>query len=199
MPRIIGGEYRGLRIPRVSGIEEGAVRPMTDRMRESLFMVLEGRGLLSGSGVRIADLFAGSGAVALEALSRGATSATLCDISRAVIAHLRHALPPPIYRERELIIHRRPAEAFIRRARESYSIIFLDPPYDYPKHNQLLARTHASALFGEGSTIVIHYRRGTALSLPSTPPLTSIWQREFGTSVVEVLGCTRPAVCWRAD
>lgn len=187
MLRIIGGEYSGLRIPWVKGVAEGTVRPMTDQMRESLFMVLEVRGLIS-DGMRIVDLFAGSGAVAMEALSRGAASATLCDTNRAVIAHLSRALPPPVYRERELTIHHQPAEAFIRRVTEPYNLIFLDPPYDYPKHDQLLASVRTSKLFGAGSVIVIHYRRGTTLSVPAVHQLTSIWRREFGTSVVEVLG-----------
>lgn len=189
--RIIGGAYRGLRIPNIArrGHRDRrdallTTRPMTDRMRESLFMVLELRVPLNGACV--ADLFAGSGIVVAEALSRGAAEAAVCDLSSQAVRHLRSALPPPIYREKKLTIYRQRAEIFVRLATQSYDVIFLDPPYSYPHHAPLLAAVRASHLFAETSVIVIHYRRGTELDL-ATSRLASVWRKEYGGSVVEIL------------
>ena len=184
--RIIGGRYGGLHIPRIAdhGAAAARVRPMTDRMRESLFMALELR--FPFSDAVVADLFAGTGAIALEALSRGAAAATLCDISRASVNHLRTALPPPVYRDKQLTIHHQRAEPFIRHSTRAYDFIFLDPPYDYPDHHALLASVGASALCADRSVIVIHYRYGTGLSFADAR-LTSVWGKRFGDSAVHIL------------
>ena len=118
--RIIGGQWRGrkLSFPEVPGL-----RPTPDRVRETLFNWLAP--LINGA--RCLDLFAGSGALGLEALSRGAAQVILVDNQPAVVAHLRanvtllQTQAAKVIKEQALTYLRSPATAF--------DVVFLDPPY----------------------------------------------------------------------
>ncbi len=119
--RVVGGVYGGrtLVAPRGRG-----TRPTPERVREALFSILG-----SVADERVLDLFAGSGALAIEALSRGAASATLVDSSEAAVAAVRRNLAA-LGLEAE--VRRQRAPAFLeaaRAARHQYSLVFLDPPY----------------------------------------------------------------------
>src|SRR5207248_1486300 len=101
-----------------------ATRPTPDRVREALFSIL-----VSVEGARVLDLFAGSGALAIEALSRGALSATLVDSSPAAIAAIRRNLSGLGV---DAEVRRQRAGAFLEGARadgRQYDLVFLDPPY----------------------------------------------------------------------
>jgi len=131
--RVIAGSRRGARLVAPRG---RSVRPTSDRVREAVFSIL---GPLHG--LSVLDLFAGSGALAIEALSRGAFSATLVDSSAAAIAAIRRNLGSL---DLEADVCRAPALHFLERARAAraqYDLVFLDPPY-----------RHASALGGRLST-----------------------------------------------
>jgi len=119
--RIIGGEWRGRRI-RFAGM--GGIRPTPDRVRETLFNWLAA--VVRGS--RCLDLFAGSGALGLEALSRGAASATFIERDRENAARLREtaALLAP---QRATVV-RADAITWLGGRPEPYDIAFLDPPFD---------------------------------------------------------------------
>jgi 16S rRNA (guanine966-N2)-methyltransferase len=119
--RIIGGEWRGRRIrfPAVEGI-----RPTPDRVRETLFNWLAA--VVSGS--RCLDLFAGSGALGLEALSRGAAAVTFVERDRAAASGLR-ATAELLAPDRAIVVQ---ADAMTWLARDTtpFDIAFLDPPFD---------------------------------------------------------------------
>src|SRR5687768_10745519 len=119
--RIIGGEWRGRRI-RFAGM--GGIRPTPDRVRETLFNWLAA--VVRGS--RCLDLFAGSGALGLEALSRGAASATFIERDRENAARLREtaALLAP---QRATVV-RADAITWLGGRPEPYDIAFPDPPFD---------------------------------------------------------------------
>ena len=178
--RIIGGKYKGLRIHS----HTRGVRPMMDIMRESLFMALDIRHHLVGA--HIIDLFAGSGTLALEALSRGAASATMCDIDKNAVRALKTQLPTQIYTNEHIRIHRRDAEAFIRQSKKHYDIIFLDPPYQYSRYTALLRALYRSTLLTHSSTIVLHHQRSSDISA-SIPDYTLAWHKRFGNSIVKIL------------
>jgi 16S rRNA (guanine966-N2)-methyltransferase len=119
--RVIAGRFRGttLRAPRGE-----ATRPTSDRVREALFSILA-----SVDGARVLDLFAGSGALGLEALSRGAQSATFVDTAPAAVAAVRRNLGA-LGLEAE--VAQRPALAFLAATATrgaEYDLVFLDPPY----------------------------------------------------------------------
>ena len=119
--RIIGGEWRGRRI-RFPG--KGGIRPTPDRVRETLFNWLAA----DVPGSRCLDLFAGSGALGLEALSRGAAHATFVERDRESAARLREtsALLAP---DRATVIQA-DAIAWLGGTSAPHNIVFLDPPFD---------------------------------------------------------------------
>ena len=118
--RIIGGFFRGrvVRFPVSPGL-----RPTPDRVRETLFNWV-GQDL---TGLACLDLYAGSGALSLEALSRGATLAVAVDSRRALIDALRSTAAD--FHAEGLEVHCGDARAYLRREARHFGIIFLDPPF----------------------------------------------------------------------
>jgi 16S rRNA (guanine966-N2)-methyltransferase len=123
--RIIGGRFRGhpLRSPR-----HGA-RPTTDRTREALFNLLAARVDIDRQPVL--DLFAGSGALGLEALSRGADRATFVEHSAEAIRTIRLNASKLGVAD-DCVLVREDALRFLRRDTQQYTVVFADPPYDDP-------------------------------------------------------------------
>jgi 16S rRNA (guanine(966)-N(2))-methyltransferase RsmD len=118
--RVIGGEFRSRRL---KGVPGDATRPTPDRLRESLFSILQPR--LAGCGV-FADLYAGTGAVGIEALSRGAQRAVFVEKSREALRVLRENLAELGLAGRAEV--RQGAAASLISVVEA-EIVFLDPPY----------------------------------------------------------------------
>jgi 16S rRNA (guanine966-N2)-methyltransferase len=118
--RVVAGELRGRRLSAPAG---RATRPTSDRVREALFSML---GTVEGA--RVLDLFAGSGALGIEALSRGAESAVFVDRQPGAVAAIRRNLSA--LGLEGAAVHRRDAVAFLDAAGETYDLIFVDPPYD---------------------------------------------------------------------
>ncbi len=119
--RIIGGEWRGRRI-RFPG--KGGIRPTPDRVRETLFNWLAG--VVPGS--RCLDLFAGSGALGLEALSRGASSATFIERDRENSARLRETAN--LLAPGRATVVQADALVWLTGTPSAHDIVFLDPPFD---------------------------------------------------------------------
>lgn len=118
--RIVGGRWRGRRIdfPAID-----AIRPTPDRVRETLFNWLQHAIV----GARCLDLFAGSGALGLEALSRGAAHATFVDRERRIGQHVKEALERFEATNADVVVG--DAAQFLGRTPEPYDIVFLDPPF----------------------------------------------------------------------
>jgi 16S rRNA (guanine966-N2)-methyltransferase len=120
--RIVAGRWGGRRLASPKG---AATRPTSDRVREALFSILGDR----VQGARVLDLFAGSGALGLEALSRGAAAVTFVDSAAASVAAVKANLEAL---DGEAAVHRSDALRFLRaapgRARQ-YDLVLLDPPY----------------------------------------------------------------------
>ena len=121
MTRIIAGALAGRRL----AVPPNGTRPTSDRVRESLFSILNGRGALAEA--RVLDLFAGSGALGFEALSRGAESLVAVVVARAATRILReNAAALGV----EVEVHQSPAARFLRTAPRAFDLILIDPPYD---------------------------------------------------------------------
>lgn len=119
--RVIGGTLKG-RI--LHGPKGRRTRPTQDRVREALFSILH-----DVEGARVLDLFAGSGALAIEALSRGAKTATLVDSSKDSVAAIRRNLSDL---KLDAEVSQQTASAFLKRAKSEhrqYDLVFIDPPY----------------------------------------------------------------------
>ncbi len=120
--RVISGSARGTKLKTVSGTD--LVRPTADKVKEAMFNMIQ----FSVAQAAVLDLFCGSGALGIEALSRGAASATFVDASarslRMTEDNLLHT-----HLDGKGILVRSDWEAFLRRCREQYSLILADPPY----------------------------------------------------------------------
>jgi 16S rRNA (guanine966-N2)-methyltransferase len=172
--RVIGGAYsgRGLVAPRGS-----ATRPTSDRVREAVFSILG-----DVTGARVLDLFAGSGALAIEALSRGAAEATLVDSGAAAVAAIRRNLATL---EIEAEVVHQPVARFLERARRAarqYDLVFLDPPY---RHADLLGRELAPALgpvLATEARVVCESDRRHPLELG----LGAVDERRYGDTLIRI-------------
>ncbi len=118
--RIIGGQWRGRKLPVLA--QEG-LRPTPDRVRETLFNWL----MPVIEGARCLDLFAGTGALCLEALSRGAGDVVMIERAPLVAEQLRHNMTTLSAQHAEVI--QIDAIDFLNRAAQPFDIIFLDPPF----------------------------------------------------------------------
>jgi len=174
--RVIGGSRRGttLRAPRGQD-----TRPTGDRVREAVFSILGPLG-----GLSVLDLFGGSGALAIEALSRGAASATLVDSSPAAIAAIRRNLQAT---RLEAEVHQSGALAFLERARRrprQYDLVFLDPPYRQASAlGGRLAAALAPVLIPEASVVAESDRRQ-----PLKLDLPLLDERRYGDTLIRIYG-----------
>ncbi|QUL38464.1 16S rRNA (guanine(966)-N(2))-methyltransferase RsmD [Erythrobacter sp. JK5] len=121
--RIIAGEWRGRKLVAPKG---DATRPTADRTRETLFSMLTSR-LGDFDGLRVADLFAGSGALGLEALSRGAAHCLFVEQDRAALDAIRSNIAAFDAREKTTI--EAGSVLHLRAASEPYDVLLIDPPY----------------------------------------------------------------------
>lgn len=119
--RVISGEKKGKKLVSLEGDE---VRPTTDRVKESLFSIIQ----FSLVGRNFLDLFAGSGQIAIEALSRGAKSATLVDASPKSVTVCKKNVELTEYQERARLVNAQ-STVFIKNSLDMYDIAYLDPPY----------------------------------------------------------------------
>jgi 16S rRNA (guanine966-N2)-methyltransferase len=117
--RVVAGQYRGRRLTAPRGT---SVRPTSDRVREALFSILG-----DIEGLRVLDLFAGSGALAIESLSRGAASATLVENDRAALEAIAANLAP--LQDANADVVRADALTWLGARREPFDLVFADPPY----------------------------------------------------------------------
>jgi 16S rRNA (guanine966-N2)-methyltransferase len=180
--RIIAGKFRGASLAAPKGF---ATRPTSDRVRQALFNVLEhGPAQFDFDGARVLDLFAGSGALALEALSRGARYAILIEDdaeARAVIRRNIEALSLTGVTK----IWRRDATDLGEAGRlQPFDLIFCDPPYGKGLGERAFASAAAGGWVGKGAIAVLEERSDSEISWP--PPFSEIDRRRYGDTVVAV-------------
>jgi 16S rRNA (guanine966-N2)-methyltransferase len=172
--RIIAGTHGGRELIAPKG---RATRPTSDRVREALFSILG-----DINGLRVLDLFSGSGALAIEALSRGARHATLVDSAAPAIAVIRRNLEA-LGLDAEVV--RQPAARFLQAASRDgrqYDLVFLDPPY---RHASTLGRELTSALrpiLAGDSRVVAESDRRAPLGLE----LALVDERRYGDTLIQI-------------
>lgn len=120
--RIIGGQWRGRKL---TFKPEPGLRPTTDRIRETLFNWLAG----DIHGAQCLDLFAGSGALGLEALSRGAVFCDFVDTSATVLGQIGSHLNT-LGAQSSAACHTKPAQSFLKSAVKAWDVAFIDPPFE---------------------------------------------------------------------
>jgi 16S rRNA (guanine966-N2)-methyltransferase len=174
--RVIAGEHRGRPLVAPGG---RGTRPTPDRVRESVFSILS-----SVAGARVLDLFAGSGALAIEALSRGAAEASLVDSSTAAVAAIRRNLTA-LGLHADVCPMR--AAAFLERARAAgrqYDLVFLDPPYRHASALGHELSTALAPLLAPEARVVAESDRRAPLELDL--PLFDM--RRYGDTLIQLYG-----------
>src|SRR5262245_18836999 len=171
--RIIAGEHRGRTIAAPPGL---TTRPTPDRVRGALFSALESRlgGPGSLEGVRVLDLFAGSGALGIEALSRGAAHATFVERNPAALTILKDNLARLGLLDASRVLAKDAVDAVSELAggSERYDAAFLDPPYGAPESEAALAALGRHRLVRPGGVLVLEHASG------DEPPADPAWRRD---------------------
>jgi 16S rRNA (guanine966-N2)-methyltransferase len=175
--RVIAGEWRGRRLQAPPG---DATRPTSDRVREALFSVLGAQ----VEGARVLDLFAGSGALGIEALSRGAAEVTFVDSAPAALRALRANLAAlgadgEVRRQDALR-----ALAAARAAARQYDLVLLDPPYRLAPRLGPELSAILPAVLAPGAAVVAESDRREPLELDL--PLRD--ERRYGDTLIRIHG-----------
>jgi len=179
MTRIIAGTYGGRRLQAPPG---AGTRPTTDRVREALFSSLQSE-FGSLDGLRFLDLFAGSGAIGLEAASRGAAHVDLVEGDRRAAQVITGNIAELKCKQAQ--VKSLPVERFVQRAPAApYDLIFLDPPYAYEGAalEELLRAISAPAWLAEGGVVVVERSRRDDFAWPE--PLTALRDKKYGDTVL---------------
>lgn len=172
--RIIGGERRGHRLQFVD--QGGDLRPSSDRMRETLFNWLQ----FELPGLRVLDLFAGSGVLGAEALSRGAQRAILVEKKRERAADLKRQLLP-LFEDR-IDIHNADALQWLAHSALQFDLVFVDPPYDLGLAEPACAALEERGLLADGAWIYVESRRHE--DAPAVPPNWQLHREKQGGDVL---------------
>jgi 16S rRNA (guanine966-N2)-methyltransferase len=149
--RVIGGRSRGRRLPAKL---PASVRPTSDRVREAIFDILGSQGGVDG--LTVVDLFCGSGALGVEALSRGAASSTFVDLNPDALAAVRQNLAAVGLDEEPATLVRAALPGWLESAAAgSFDIALCDPPYDFEEWPALLGALRADAVVMESSVPIV--------------------------------------------
>jgi 16S rRNA (guanine(966)-N(2))-methyltransferase RsmD len=169
--RVVAGRYKGRRLQAPKG---GATRPTSDKVREALFSVL---GPIDGA--RVLDLFAGTGALGIEALSRGAGGATFVDDDPKALDVVRRNLDAIGIEAR---VQRRDALAFLRSADGPYDLVFVDPPYSSaPRMGEQLTRLLPAVLATDAAIVTESDKRA-----PLLLELPLEFERDYGDTRIQI-------------
>jgi 16S rRNA (guanine966-N2)-methyltransferase len=183
--RITGGRWRSRTLTAPRGT---ATRPTSDRVREALFSMLVSEGLLGddgeseSEGPRVLDLYSGTGALAFEALSRGAAQAVAVEHARDAVAAIRHNARA-LEAEARLVLFDTKVDRAILKIKGPFAVVFLDPPYaDVASAPFAAVLTKAAALLAPEGVLVLEHASTDAA--PEVPGLSIDRSRKYGDTTV---------------
>jgi 16S rRNA (guanine966-N2)-methyltransferase len=178
--RIIAGTLRGRWITVPDG---GGVRPTADRVREALFSILGDQ----VPGARVLDPFAGSGALGLEAISRGAATAVLIEADRHAVAVVRENVASLGVEDRVRVIHS-DAVSEIERSRNGgpWDLVLADPPYGDGSGSRLLRALVVAGALAPGATVVLENDASEPVP-EARPPLVAGRRAKYGRIALDFL------------
>lgn len=181
MTRIIGGLAGGVRLH----VPLRGTRPTAERVREAVFSALDARSLCDGA--RVLDLFAGSGALGLEAASRGAESVVLVERDRAAakVAE-RNAAAVAKAGAAQALVEQAAVRPFLQRSGRQFDLVFVDPPYDLPDDELTGVLVDLAPLLQHPATVVVERARKAG---PLDPPgdLEVERTRDYGDTTLHYL------------
>ena len=159
--RVITGSARGRHLKELEGME---TRPTTDRVKEGLFNILQ----FDIEGRRVLDLFAGTGQLGIECLSRGAASAVFVERRADAVKLIRENLKTTELSDRAQVVAGDSME-YLNRLREKFDLIFLDPPYEAGLLEVAIAQIAKFDILAPHGIIVAEHPAGRALPALSAP------------------------------
>ncbi|HNY86915.1 MAG TPA: 16S rRNA (guanine(966)-N(2))-methyltransferase RsmD [Candidatus Hydrogenedentes bacterium] len=174
--RIIAGTARGRRL---EPPPDRATRPTLDRVRESLFNILAPR----LEGAVFADLFAGTGANGLEALSRGAASAVFVESDGQMLSLLRRNVSHCGFEDRA-VLHRLTLPGGLSGLRGPFDLVFADPPWRYEGYGALLEALAASGVVRPGGWVVLESGAKTAPPPDAAGGLEAFRRQRYGETLL---------------
>ncbi|WP_299860548.1 16S rRNA (guanine(966)-N(2))-methyltransferase RsmD [uncultured Roseobacter sp.] len=182
--RIIAGQFRGTALASVGKGDKGAhLRPTSDRVRESLFSMLTHHDVIAGA--RVLDLFAGTGALGLEALSRGAAHVSFVDDGRVAQVLIRQNIAK-LRAEGQTDLIPRDATRLPVHDAAPYDLIFLDPPYGKDLGGKALVAADAGGWLSQDAFIVWE----EAQPMPAPDGFAPIDHRRYGDTHITLLSKT---------
>jgi 16S rRNA (guanine966-N2)-methyltransferase len=180
--RIVGGEFRGRTLSTPKG---QAIRPTADRLREALFNILVHGYGDPVSGGRVIDLFAGTGALGLEALSRGAQAAVFVDEDSEARGLIRANIDALGLGGRTRLFRRDATRLGERGPIAPFSLAFLDPPYGRDLSTRALASLRAGGWLQPGAIAVVEEGLGAPFEAPAAFDVEDV--REYGDTTLRFL------------
>ncbi len=182
--RIIGGQARGRAIIAPAGDK---TRPTQDYVRESLFNIIR----WDLEGARVLDLFAGTGAMSLEAVSRGAKSAVMIDMDRAACDCIKKNMETTRLKEHCRLIPRDYKQALrsLQAEKAEFDVVFIDPPYRMENTGEMCAELYDKGLLSADCMILVEHRRGMAPLID--PRFEAYDQRNYGDTQVTFVRIAR--------
>lgn len=180
MTRIIAGTARGARLE----VPTAGTRPTSDRVRESLFGALEAADAITDA--RVLDLYAGSGALGLETLSRGAISCDLVERGRPAAAIIRRnaATIAKAGAEGTARVHESPVRTFLARASGPFDLVFTDPPYDLDDDAMTADLRALAPLLSASALVVVERARRSAPPDFAAAGLVLIREKSYGDTAL---------------
>lgn len=173
--RVIGGDLKGRRLITP---EDRAIRPSKNRTREAIFNILEARYPDRLAGGRVADLFAGTGALGIEALSRGAEHVLFVDSAQAATATIRHNLADLALTDKATVMQ---ADAETLRPDGPFDIVFMDPPYSGAAA-PALAHIATTGCLSSAAILILECDRRDPV--PASDSLTLLAEKSYGNSKI---------------
>ena len=183
--RIVAGKFRGKVLTSPS---DDSIRPTADRVRESMFNILASRLGPVFEGVRVLDLFAGTGALGLEALSRGAAHVTFVDMGAEARGLIRDHIEAFGAGGITKLLRRDATDLGPPGSLKPFDLVFLDPPYGQGLGERALANLAAKGWLAPDATLVFEESAAAEVALPSGFTLDD--RREYGAAAVHFLTFT---------
>ena len=180
--RIVAGRFRGRAL---ASPPDDTIRPTSDRVRESVFNILSSRLGPDLSGARVLDLFAGTGALGLEALSRGASYAMFVDSGIAARALIRDHIESFGVGGRTKLLKRDATALGAIERFKPFGLVFLDPPYAKGLGEKALISARNGGWIAPEALVVFEEKKGVAVALPDGFDLDD--QRDYGDTSIRFL------------
>jgi len=180
--RIVAGRLRGKKIH--APIDQ-SIRPTSDRVREALFNILSSRLEDGFEGKKVLDLFAGTGALGLEALSRGVQMVAFVDNGAQARGLIRSNIEKFGLGGQSKLLKRDATNLGTAQKFEPFDLVFLDPPYGLEMGEKALKSSMAGNWFAEGAIIVFEEKKGVEVIIPDGFVLLD--KRDYGTSTIRFL------------